>query len=106
MDALDIPLPTDRDYDGTSLLPIIRGERKIRDSTIGFLNKDGKESAWMDDRYKLLVKKDKSALFDIVADPGEKTDLSATHPTVEIQMQRDLAEWKARVMAELAAVPE
>lgn len=106
LDALDIPLPTDRDYDGTSLLPILQGKRETRDATIGFLNRDGNESAWMEERYKLLIKRDGTGLYDIVTDPGEKTDLTTKQPIIAARMQAELSAWKADVMAELAAVPE
>ena len=106
LDALDIPLPTDRDYDGMSLLPIIQGERATRDATIGFLNRDGKESAWMEERYKLLIKRDGTGLYDIVADPGEKTDLTTKQPLIAARLQAELAAWKTDVLSELAAVPE
>jgi arylsulfatase A-like enzyme len=104
--ALDIPLPTDRTYDGINLLPLIRGERITRDSPLGFLNKEGKEAAWMSDRYKLLVSPQKIAVFDLTADPEESKDLSKDRPALTRQMQADLATWKAGVMRELAAVPE
>ena len=106
LDALDIPLSTDRDYDGTSLLPIIRGQRDARDATIGFLNRDGNESAWVEDRYKLLIKRDGSGLYDILSDPGEKKDLTAQQPIIAARMHAELSAWKADVMADLAAIPE
>ncbi|MEM9159143.1 MAG: sulfatase-like hydrolase/transferase [Verrucomicrobiota bacterium] len=104
LDALNIELPQDRSYDGISLLPLLRGERESRGTPIGFLNKEGKESVWMGDRYKLIVKQRKIFLYDIVEDPAEKRNLSNSKPTVAERMKSELDEWKAEVLGELASV--
>lgn len=104
LDALDIPLPDDRTYDGISLLPLVRSERKNRGNPIGFLNKDGEESVWMADRYKLCVAGTSTRLFDIVDDPAEETDLSRELPGVTERMKFELLAWKEDVMEELAGV--
>ncbi|MEK6237043.1 MAG: sulfatase-like hydrolase/transferase, partial [Planctomycetales bacterium] len=64
LDALKIPIPEGRVLDGVSMLPLIRGERATRDAPIGFLNKDGKESVWMEDRYKLIETSKSAKLYD------------------------------------------
>ena len=104
LDALDIPLPKDRVYDGISILPLIRGDRETRDRPIGFLNKNGAEAVWMDDRYKLISTSRKVQLFDIPGDPVEKKDLSVKLPGIKTRMESELAEWKTGVMKELKAV--
>jgi arylsulfatase A-like enzyme len=104
LDALKTPLPSDRIYDGISLWPLIRGERRTRDKPIGFLNKDGKEAVWMEDRYKLITTKKKNQLFDLLADPSEKQDLAASHPKEQARMAAALAKWKSGVMQELNSV--
>jgi arylsulfatase A-like enzyme len=104
LDALDIPLPKDRIYDGISLLPLIQSERKARNKPIGFLNKEGKEAVWMDDRYKLIATSKRVQLFDIPADAQEKKDLSATLPDITSRMAAELATWKAGVMKDLKSV--
>jgi arylsulfatase A-like enzyme len=104
LDALGIPSPGDRIYDGISLLPLLRGERKTRESPIGFLNKEGSEEVWMEDRYKLLVDPKHTRLFDISADPSEKSDLSKAQPEVTKRMHAELKEWKEGVMKELEMV--
>lgn len=104
LDALDIPLPKDRVYDGISILPLIRGDRETRDRPIGFLNKNGAEAVWMDDRYKLISTSRKVQLFDILGDPVEKEDLFVKLPEVKARMESELAEWKTGVMKELKAV--
>jgi arylsulfatase A-like enzyme len=104
LDALGIELPTDRVYDGVSLLPLIRGERETRDAPIGFLNRGGNEAVWMEDRYKLIATSKGARLYDIPADPTEGQDLAAELPDVTARMQAALATWKAGVMNELKAV--
>ena len=104
LDALDIPLPKDRVYDGISILPLIRGDRETRDRSIGFLNKNGAEAVWMDDRYKLISTSRKVQLFDILGDPEEKEDLSVKLSEVKARMESELAEWKTGVMKELKAI--
>jgi arylsulfatase A-like enzyme len=103
LDALGIPLPEDRIYDGISLMPLLRGERQTRGRPIGFLNREGKEQVWMDDQYKLIVGRNQG-LFDITADPTEKNDLSKKRPEVEKRMKAELSEWKDGVMKELKTV--
>ena len=105
LDALGIDLPTDRSYDGKSLMPLLRGERQDRGSAIGFLNKNGAEAAWTGDRYKLLSGK-KDQLFDLSKDPGEKNNLADQLPEVTARMKAELTAWKSEVMKELAEVPK
>ncbi len=101
LDVLDIPLPDDRIYDGISLLPLIQKEKTTRDSPIGFLNREGTESAWMKDRYKLLVDSSGIQLYDIQNDPAESTNLSSQYLEKTANMLNDLLNWKTGVMDEL-----
>lgn len=101
LDTLGLDLPADRTYDGTSLLPFVAGEKKEREKPLGFLNKDGKESAWMEQRYKLIEGKKEPQLYDIIADPGESKNLAKEKPDVLSRLQKDLKIWKDTVMAEL-----
>jgi arylsulfatase A-like enzyme len=104
LDALDIDLPSDRIYDGISLLPFIEGELATRDKPIGFLNRDAKESVWMRQRYKLVSTPQGDALYDIENDPSEKNNLSDAMPDLLAEMKRELEAWKASVLTELNSV--
>ncbi len=104
LDALGIPLPVDRSYDGISLLPLLRGERKMRGSPIGFLNKEGSEAVWMEDRYKMIQTTEGTQLFDLTTDSAEKIDLSRELPAVTKRMKAELDDWKEDVMRELEIV--
>ena len=103
LDALDVDLPDGRTYDGVSLLPFVTGKKTERKKPLGFLNKDGKEAAWMEHRYKLIEGKKTPQLFDIIADPGESKNLAGKNPEVMQRLQLGLKAWKAEVMAELKA---
>jgi len=104
LDVLGIELPAGRVYDGISLLPLIRGQRKTRGTPIGFLNSNGNEAVWMEDRYKLIATPKRVQLYDIPADAAEKQDLAGDLPEVKARMLAALTAWKAGVMKELKAV--
>ncbi|MDB2674079.1 sulfatase-like hydrolase/transferase [Akkermansiaceae bacterium] len=104
--ALDISLPDDRTYDGVNILPFATGQKTERKKPLGFLNKDGKEAAWIENRFKLISRPKGDELYDLIADPGEKTDLIKDKPEIAKRMAAELSTWKAEVMAELKAVPK
>ncbi len=85
-------------------MPLIRGERDTRGTAIGFLNANGSEAVWMEDRYKLIATRKRVQLYDIPADAAEKRDLARQLPDVKARMETALAKWKAGVMKELKAV--
>ena len=103
LDTLEVDLPAGRTYDGVSLLPFVTGKKTERKKPLGFLNKDGKEAAWMEHRYKLIEGKKTPQLFDIIADPGESKNLAEKKPEVMQRLQLGLKAWKGEVMAELKA---
>jgi arylsulfatase A-like enzyme len=102
--ALGIDLPTDRSYDGVSLLPFLYGEKTQREKPLGFLNKEGKQAVWMEQRYKLISAGQKDELYDIISDPGESANLAKQKPDVTSRMKAELLTWKKAVLAELAEV--
>ncbi len=105
LDALNIELPSDRPYDGISLLPLIRGEVTERPRAIGFLNRDAKESVWMENRYKLFRNKNGDALYDIVDDPSEKKDLSREKKSIAERLASELDDWRSSVLRDLQSIP-
>lgn len=105
LDVLGIALPDDRHYDGLSLLPLLNGEKSRREQAIGFLNRDGREAVWMEQRYKLIATAKKQELYDLLADPGESQNLAELQPQVTKRMHAELLKWKQEVMSELAQVP-
>ncbi len=104
LDAIGVDLPVDRTYDGISLLPLLQGKSQARSKPIGFLNRDGKETVWMDDQYKLIDRQGEFFLYDIPADPAEKNNLADDLPEVTTQMKKGLVAWRSEVLAELKHV--
>ncbi|MCR9291370.1 MAG: sulfatase-like hydrolase/transferase [bacterium] len=105
LDVLGIDLPDDRLYDGISLLPLLIGEQDRREQALGFLNRDGQEAVWMEQRYKLIATAKKQELYDLLADPGETQNLAELQPQVTTRMHAELLKWKRGVMEDLAGVP-
>ena len=122
VDLLKIKIPDQvLPLDGISLMPLINGEMKERPSPIGFWH-HGEESlddgpaVWMENRYKLIKKAPekieikptdgqvdekkkftrlpaKYDLYDLIADPNEKTDIAPQHPEDVKRMQEQLDKW-------------
>jgi len=105
LDALGIDLPSDRTYDGTSLLPFLAGDQTERKKPLGFLNRDGNESVWMEQRYKLISRRKGQELYDLIVDPSESTNLVEQESDVAKRMKAELSLWKSAVMSELTKVP-
>jgi len=101
--------------DGVSLLPLIEGKMTERPRPIGFQSSG--QATLTDNRYKLVkargkrsgskrrkakpsgapapAPKAKYELYDLLADPGEKTDIAAKHPDVVKAMTKTLEDWQA-----------
>jgi len=81
--------------DGVSLRAIIEGKAKNRSVPIAF--ESGSQISLMGDRYKIYSKNGgkKCALYDLIADPGETTDLAAKHPAIAAAMKKKLDDWRA-----------
>ncbi|QGJ70311.1 N-acetylgalactosamine-6-sulfate sulfatase [Planctomycetales bacterium 10988] len=102
-------LPDDYQPDGVSQVNTLQGEKTSKRSKPLFWKM---QSAWpirkskpyhwvsyaiVQKSWKLLVNHDASycELYDLVADPYEKTDLSAGNPDLVAKLQDQLEEWKA-----------
>ncbi|MCX5684090.1 MAG: sulfatase-like hydrolase/transferase [Planctomycetota bacterium] len=104
VDLLKITIPDQvKPLDGISLVPLLDGQMKERPRPIGFWARGG-GLAWSDNRYKIIqpVSNDKTApgkweLYDIIADPSEKTDLAAKHPEILNRMKAEFEEWQQSV---------
>ena len=104
--AIEVSLPGGRTYDGINILPFATGKKTERKKPLGFLNKDGKESAWIENRYKLISRQKGNELYDLIADPGEKTNLIDKKPEIATRMISELSTWKNEVMEELKSIPK
>lgn len=88
LDYLELSVPNQKPLDGISLRPIIEGSATERTKPIGF--KLGNDTAWMNDRYKLVDQDTGWLLFDMknIA-PGEEPEQTplATETNVASQPQ-------------------
>lgn len=111
LDVAGINLPTDRQYDGISLLPLIKRQSPERQDAIGF-HCNGMQ-AWTETRYKIVrtikAKKNTSnkwELYDLLSDPFEEHDLSEQHPDVVTRMDSDFLTWAQSVESDRQKVVE
>ncbi len=105
--AAGAAIPSRVPLDGIDFWPAIaRDQRVVRTKPVGFASEIPIPGvihlALFDGRFKLVQILQERAtetivtnhLFDIEADPYEKTDLAERHPAVVLRMQRLLAEWR------------
>lgn len=79
--------------DGLSLLPAIAGEMEARPSPICFESR--KQVSMVDNRYKIISLDggENYALYDLIADPGEKDNLAGEKPEILGAMKKQLTFW-------------
>ncbi|MCG8687570.1 MAG: sulfatase-like hydrolase/transferase, partial [Desulfobacterales bacterium] len=92
-DILNLTLP-DKPYDGISLYPLIQGTMTERPAPIGFESKN--QLALIDNRYKLYSKDNGKtfALYDLINDPSETTDLAKVAPVLLKTMTETFFSWQ------------
>lgn len=106
--------------DGISLQPLFEGRMESRSKPLGF--SDGRYSskedptvcefqnaAWIDGRHMLRLapptkqrKTESVTLYDILADPEQKTNIADQHPQEVQRMLKDLSAWRESVKASFA----
>jgi arylsulfatase A-like enzyme len=82
--------------DGADLLPLFTGERTPWDRDL-FWRITGYDAARAG-KWKYLKSSEGEFLFDLAADPGEKTDLKATHRDVFDEVRRKYDAWNAQML--------
>jgi arylsulfatase A-like enzyme len=95
MDALGLRTKSQPEpFDGVSLMPLIEGRMKTRPRPIGF--QSGKQVSLSDNRYKIYSANGGTdfELYDLIADPGEKTNLAAAEPNALARLKNALAAWR------------
>ena len=108
-DMLDIQCPTDRPIDGQSIMPLIKGERNTRNSSVAWMYRvsDDFDSTYnatiSGDQFKLLAtykkgKLDSAMLFDLLNDRSESWDISSKNPHVFTSMKNELEKWRKSVI--------
>ena len=104
----DINWPSDKRFDGRSLLPMIQGEVASHESEFyitecTWMRKHG----WRTPGWKLIVAlepdfhfKPEVELYNLVEDPEENVNLADSHPEVVAELRRRMDAWIAKREAE------
>ena len=113
LDALSVPLPQGRPFDGISLLPVFSEPSTSRKAGIGFQSKG--QLAWIEDRYKLYAKPKPSELnqpressfelYDLLIDPSERKNIATDKRDVVKDMVARLRRWQTSCQRSLAGSP-
>ncbi len=92
-------LPADYRPEGIDLLPMLSGATPptARDLYWRIQRPDRQQRAVRSGRWKLLIDGGQLLLFDLDADPGERTDLAALHPDVVVRLKQAVAAWEKDV---------
>ena len=98
LDALGLSLPN-RPLDGTSLMPLIKGQPLHRKNPLCFQSKN--VATLHDGYFKLVsigsdddrINNTQLELYNLSTDPGETTDISDQHPNRVKAMHQLLASW-------------
>jgi arylsulfatase A-like enzyme len=82
--------------DGEDLLPVCSGRRGPYERTL-FWRALGREAARIGP-WKYLKESGNEHLYDVVQDPGEKTDLRTSRPDEFARLKRQFGEWNAQML--------
>lgn len=92
-----VPVGADKPLDGLSLAALLRGEpAEVKDRLI-FSHWAGKVSV-RSQQYRL---DDGGRLYDMQADPGQRTDVSEQHPQVAQRLSAAVDAWKSELLPDL-----
>jgi len=96
LDILDVKVRNQPEpVDGVSLRSVIQGAMTQRPSPIAF--EHGKQLALIDNRFKLISTDSGEtwALYDLLSDPSETTDLATKEPEIVQKLKKVLMNWRA-----------
>lgn len=97
--AAGAALPDGYHPDGIDLLPILRGRAPEVERRLFWRvdRPNRRQRAVRSGHWKLLVDGGQYLLFDLAADPGERSDLAAAHPELVVSLKGLLADWNREV---------
>jgi arylsulfatase A-like enzyme len=108
--AAGAPVPTDRAYDGVNLLPYLQAPGDGVPHAQLFWRYRELDSCFYavrEQRLKLICEPDgQIALYDLIADPLETTDLSGAKPEEVKRLQDAYALWNSEMSAPAAFPPQ
>jgi arylsulfatase A-like enzyme len=91
--------------DGIDLLPALTGGRPVARDLYWRVFQRAKQKALRTGNWKYLATEDGEFLFDVVADPGERTDLKAGNPEVLTRLRQLYAAWERKVLTPIPLDP-
>jgi arylsulfatase A-like enzyme len=92
-----IPIVSTKPLDGRDLWPLLLGTPADWPDRMIFSHQSGKVSV-RTQQYRL---DDRGALFDMIADPGQHTDIAKQQPAVAAKLSQAVTAWRADVLAGL-----
>ena len=109
LELAGLPLQPERHSDGTSLLPLLKGETTFEHPPLIWHYPHYHGSTWTpgaairDGDWKLieLYEFNETQLFHLREDIGETTDLSKTHPQKTAELQQKLKTWQSTLHAQM-----
>jgi arylsulfatase A-like enzyme len=88
-------LPDGLKLDGVDLLAVMTEDKKLLQRTLFWRFED--EKAVRKGPWKLLVRENKTTLYNLDEDLAEKNDLARTNPTMLKRLNDELAVWERRM---------
>jgi arylsulfatase A-like enzyme len=108
MDAAGLALPTDRPFDGQSLLPLVEGKTASVHPVLYW--SEGGDGGWAvrSGDWKAVVQRGKinPELFNLAKDPAEKTDLASSNPDKVKELTALYDAWLAQMANPLDGSPK
>jgi arylsulfatase A-like enzyme len=94
-----IPRVGTKPLDGRDISPLLLGTARDWPDRRIFSHQNGNVSV-RTQRYRLDAR---GELFDLVADPGQRTDISAQQPKITAELRQAVADWRREVLGTAAA---
>ncbi len=94
-----IPLTPPKPLDGKDLSPLLLGQKAEWPDRMIFSHQNGRVSV-RTQQYRLDPN---GALFDMIADPAQKTDIAPQKPDIARRLAQAVADWRAEVFGKAVA---
>lgn len=92
-------IPVDFPLDGINLMPVMQEEQKMIERAFYWRTfQRNKQKAIRMGDWKYLQDGDGEHLFNLLSDPGEKTDLKANEPIIFNRLKLNYADWEKTVL--------
>ena len=96
LELAGVAAPAGHRIDGISFAPLLLRKQPISSRKLFWKALNG-DTAVRDAKWKLLIAKNQTSLFDLSKDLGEKTNVAASHAAIVNAMKNSLHLWLADV---------